>query len=78
MIKEPDVDLFFNDDIIFVNEDSINVTFVSNEMGILSVDLNDINLMVLILIKMILKLLFISDFWSNIIYLNNVKYLKNI
>ena len=44
MIKEPDVDLSFNDDIIFVNEDSINVTFVSDEMGILSVDLNDINL----------------------------------
>ena len=44
MIKEPDVDLSFNDDIIFVNEDSINVTFVSDEMGILSVDLDDINL----------------------------------
>ena len=69
MIKEPDVDLFFNDDIIFVNEDLINVTFFSNEMGILSVDLNDINLIVLILIKMILKLLFISEFWSDIIYL---------
>ena len=69
MIKEPDVDLFFNDDIIFVNEDLINVTFFSNEMGILSVDLNDINIIVLILIKMILKLLFISEFWSDIIYL---------
>ena len=44
MIKGRDVDLVFNDDIVFVNEDSINVTFVSDEMGILSVDLNDINL----------------------------------
>ena len=44
MIKERDVDLFFDDDIFFVNEDCINVTFLSDEMGILSVDLNDINL----------------------------------
>ena len=44
MIKERDVDLFFDDDIFFVNEDSINVAFLSDEMGILSVDLNDINL----------------------------------
>ena len=43
-IKKIDDDLLSNDDIIFVNEDSINVTFVSDEMGILSVDLNDINL----------------------------------
>ena len=43
MIKKFDV-IFSNDDIIFISEDSGNVTFSSNEMGILSTDLNDINL----------------------------------
>ena len=38
MIKERDVDLFFDDDIVFVNEDSINVTFLSDEMGIVDVN----------------------------------------
>ena len=33
-----------NDDIIFVNEDSNYVTFFSADIGIFSVDLNNINL----------------------------------
>ena len=40
MIKKTDDDLFSNDDIIFVNGDSNYVTFFSDEMGILSVDLS--------------------------------------
>ena len=42
--KKIDDDLFSNDDIIFVNEDFNYVTFLSDEMGILSVDIDDINL----------------------------------
>ena len=36
--------LFADDDILFFNEDSVNVTFSSDKMGILSIDLNNINL----------------------------------
>ena len=36
--------LFAEDDIVFFDEESGNVTFSSDEMGILSVDLNNINL----------------------------------
>ena len=43
MIKKLDA-IFSNDDIVFISEDSGNVTFSSNEMSILSTDLNDINL----------------------------------
>ena len=34
--------VFSNDDIVFVNEDSGNVIFSSDKMGILSVDLSNI------------------------------------
>ena len=44
MIKNLDHGLFSNDSIIFVNEDSNNITLLSDEMGFLSVDLNNINL----------------------------------
>ena len=36
--------LFADDDILFFEEDSGNSTFSSDEMGIISVDLNNINL----------------------------------
>ena len=36
--------LFTDEDIIFFDEDSGNVTFSSDEVGILSVDLNNISL----------------------------------
>ena len=58
--------LLTNDDIPFFNEDKITfnkVTFFANEIGIFSVDLDKINLMIInILINIILKLLFMSDF----------------
>ena len=43
MIKNLDDDFFSNYDIIFVNENCNNVTFFDDEMGFLSVDLNNIN-----------------------------------
>ena len=46
-------------------------------MGILNEGLDKlILLMMLILMKMILKLLFMSDLWLRAIYLNNVEHLK--
>ena len=44
MIKTLGNGLFSNDNIIFVTEGSNYVTWVSAEMGILSVDLNNIKL----------------------------------
>ena len=42
-IKKLDYDLFSNDKIIFITEDSNYFTFCSNKIGILSVYLNNIN-----------------------------------
>ena len=61
MIKNLDDTVFSNDDIVFFNEDSCNVTFSSDYMGILHADLNKINLDDANLLKMILKLLLMSD-----------------
>ena len=61
MIKNLDDTVFSNDDIVFFNEDSCNVTFSSDNMGILHTDLNKINLDDANLLKMILKLLLMSD-----------------
>ena len=36
--------LYADDNILYFNEDSDDVIFSCNEMGILSIDLNDINL----------------------------------
>ena len=44
MIKNLNDDLLSNDDIIFSNEDPNSVTLLSDEMGCLSVDRNNINL----------------------------------
>ena len=44
MIKKLHNDLFPGDDIDFLNENSDNVTFSKDEMGILSVVLNNTNL----------------------------------
>ena len=43
MIKKLDDDLFSNNDVIFVNEDS-SALFFNYQMGILRLDLNIINL----------------------------------
>ena len=57
---------------IIVNEDFNNVTFFSDEMGILNVVLIILTLKMLILMKMILKLLLMSDLWLGVIDLNNI------
>ena len=68
--------LFSNDDILFFDEYFRSVTFFTNQMGILSVDLYKslLTLMILILIKVILKLLFMSNFWLDVINFKNVKH----
>ena len=71
MIKKLDA-IFSNDDIVFISEDSGNVTFSSNEMSILSTDLNDINLDDVNFDEDILKLLLMSDLWLGVTDLNNV------
>ena len=64
MIKKRYNALFSDDDILFFDGDSGNVTFSNDEMSILSVDLNIIiNLDEANFLKMILKLSFMSDFW---------------
>ena len=63
MIKKRYNALFSDDDILFFDGDSGNVTFSSDEMSILSVDLNIINLDETNFLKMILKLSFMLDFW---------------
>ena len=76
VIKKLKDDIFSNDNIIFVNEDSNHVTFFGGEMSILSVDLDKINLDMLIMMKMILKLLFMSDLWLGLININNANHVK--
>ena len=67
--------LYADRNILYFNEDSGNVVFSCNEMGILNVDLNNINLDNN-LMKMILILLFLSDFWLGILNSKNAKHLK--
>ena len=44
MIKKLFTALYADENILYFNEDSGNVTFICNGMGILSIDLNNINL----------------------------------
>ena len=44
MIKELYTALYADENILYFNEDSGNVVFSCNEMGILNIDLNNINL----------------------------------
>ena len=59
MIKKLHTALYADDDILYFREDCSDAIFLCNEMVILNIDPNDINLMILILMKMILKLLII-------------------
>ena len=63
----------------FLNEDFDKITFIANQKHIFVVDLekaikldND----KIILMKMILILLFMSDFWLGVVKLKNTKHLK--
>ena len=66
---------FCTDEIIlYFNEDCGNAVFTCNGMGIFNIDLNNISLDDLIMMKMILILLFLSDFWHGILHLKNAKH----
>ena len=56
---------------IYSNEDSGNVVFSCNEMGILNIDVKTI----IILMKMIVILLFLPYFCLGILNLKNAKHL---
>ena len=77
MIKRLYTTLYGNDGLLFFDEDSGDVIFCCDEMGILSVNLNNINLDNN-LMKMILILSFLSGFWLRIVNLKNAKHLKKI
>ena len=65
---------FANDDIVFFNEDTGNATFLCGELGILSVDLNNINLDDANFDK---EQLFMLEFWVEILIdLHNINHLK--
>ena len=76
MIKKRFTVLYKDENILYFNEDSGNVVFSCNEMGIRNIDLNSIDLDNKFLMKMILILLFLSDFWIGILNLENAKHLK--
>ena len=44
MIKKLSTALYTNENILYFNEDSGNITFICNGIGILNIDLNNINL----------------------------------
>ena len=78
MIKKLYTALYRDENISYFDKDSGNVVFSCNEMGILNIDLYILRILILItiLMKMILILLFLLDFWLGILNLENVKILK--
>ena len=78
MIKKLYTALYGDENISYFDKDSGNVVFSCNEMGILNIDLYILRILILItiLMKMILILLFLLDFWLGILNLENVKILK--
>ena len=68
--------LYADDDKIYFNEDPDDVIFSCNKMNILNVDLRNINLDDTNMIKLILKLLFKSEFWLGAVNKKNIKPLK--
>ena len=65
--------LYVDEKILYFIDDSGNVIFSDDEIGIHNVDVNDINLNKM---KMILILLFLSDFCLGISNLKSAKHLK--
>ena len=72
--------LFVDGDVLFFHQNSGNVTFSSNKMGILSVDLNNINIDDANYYEdyptTIYFWLLTIDFWFSLIDINNAKHLK--
>ena len=67
-IKKLFTSLYVDKNILYFNEDSSNVKFSCNEMGILNIEILII-ILIIILSKLILILLCISDFWPGILNL---------
>ena len=76
-IKLDDV-WFSRDDIVFVNEDSDNVSFFSDDLDLNTIYVNNINLDDDILVNMILKLLLMLDWWLGVTNVKNARHVKNI
>ena len=78
MIKKLYTAFYRDENIPHFDKDSGNVVFSCNEMGILNIDLYILRILILItiLMKMILILLFLLDFWLGILNLEKVKDLK--
>ena len=72
MIQKLFAALYEDENLTHSNEDSVNLVFICNRMGILNIDINNINLYNKFM-KIMLILLFLSDFWSDILNLENKK-----
>ena len=67
---------FLNDEIVFVNANSDNVTIFSDDLGLVIVDLNNISKMMITLSMTNLKLLFLLGLWLGIICISNARHVK--
>ena len=75
MIKKLYSALFTDNDIFFFDEYSGNATFSSAYLNNINIILT---LMILIFMRTILKLLFLSDLWLCAIQINNAEHLEKI
>ena len=70
IIKKLYTALYADELLLFFDEYSGDVTFCCDEMGILRVNLNNISLvLIIVVVKMILILFFLSDLWLDIVNL---------
>ena len=76
MINKLDDVVFSNDDRVFVNGGSDNDTFFSDDLGLNTIYVNNIDIDDDILVKMILKLLFMLHLWLRVINNENNKNIK--
>ena len=67
--------MYADENILYFKEHSVNIVFSCNEMGILNIDLNNINLDNNF-DEVILMQIFLSDVWLGILILKNAKPLK--
>ena len=72
MIKKLFIALYADENIFYLNKDFVDIIFDYNETGTLNIDLINVSLCNN-LMKMILVLLFLSDFWLGILNLENAK-----
>ena len=76
MVKILFTALYADENILYFSEYSGNVVFICNEMGILNIDLNNINLDDTNYEEDDPILLFLSDFWLGMLNLKNARHLK--